>query len=173
MKKIFIKLTIIIIVFLSFNVIKALDEREVLESVVSTSNVESLLVYGGNIEVPTFNITTGTQAHFDTNEGGWYIYENNKWFRVANDYRFNGGTWHYRTQVRIDGTEYKLSYQTSITVDGEEWSFSYCNTCSGEDYSVGWVTSPSYNIEATGNLEFFEREEYHIYTSYIDMEHLQ
>ena len=168
MKKIFIKLTIIIIVFLSFNVIKALDEREVLESVVSTSNVESLLVYGGNIEVPTFNITTGNQAHFDTNEGGWYIYENNKWFRVANDYRFNGGTWHYRTQVRIDGTEYKLSYQTSITVDGEEWSFSYCNTCSGEDYSVGWVTSPSYNIEATGNLEFFEREEYHIYTSYID-----
>lgn len=168
MKKSFIKLTIIFIAFLSFGIVKALDEREVITSVEATSDIESILVYGGNIESPTFNISNGTQAQFEVSESSWHRYENGKWLTVFNGYRFNSGKWYYSMELRLDSDEYKLSSQTSVIVNGEEWSFSYCNSCSGTNYSVGTVTSPSYNLEASGDLEFFKKGSFHIYTNYID-----
>lgn len=168
MKKSFIKLTIIFIAFLSFGIVKALDEREVITSVEATSDIESILVYGGNIESPTFNISNGTQAQFEVSESSWHRYENGKWLTVFNGYRFNSGKWYYSMELRLDSDEYKLSSQTSVIVNGEEWSFSYCNSCSGTNYSVGTVTSPSYNLEASGDLQFFKKGSFHIYTNYID-----
>lgn len=164
------KLFLLFLSFLSFLCfVKASDEREYLTNVVATSNAGSIFVYDSEIATPTFNVTTGSGSYFvNTQEGGWYRYNGERWLKVLNGYNFNSGRWHYRTQLRIDSDEYQFSNQTKVKVDGEEWYFSYCSSCSGSDYSVGWVTSPSYTLDESGVLSFFEREEQRIYNCYIN-----
>ncbi len=173
MKRTFIRLGIIIVLFLCFYNVNALDEREVLTTIEATSNINSIIVYGGIIENPTFNVTVGTEAHFIPGQYDWRIYDadNSRWLSRELGYNFNSGKWDYRVQICIDGEagkSYKLNNQTKVRVDGEDWSFSYSSADSGTDYSCGTAYSTNYILEPTGELNFFPYEGYRIFINYIN-----
>ena len=173
MKRTFIRLGIIIVLFLCFYNVKALDEREALTTIEATSNINSIIVYGGIIENPTFNVTVGTEAHFIPGQYDWRIYDadNSRWLSRELGYNFNSGKWDYRVQICIDGEagkSYKLNNQTKVRVDGEDWLFSYSSADSGTDYSCGTAYSTNYILEPTGELNFFPYEGYRIFINYIN-----
>ena len=71
MKKIFKGFLVFMMIFSFIAKYKALDEREVLTEIVVTSNTSSIPNYKGVIASPVFNITSGSEAHFDTSQGFW------------------------------------------------------------------------------------------------------
>ena len=68
MKKIFKGFLVFMMIFSFIAKYKALDEREVLTEIVVTSNTSSIPNYKGVIASPVFNITSGSEAHFDTSQ---------------------------------------------------------------------------------------------------------
>ena len=170
MKKKFAYLFILFILLLPVCIVKA-DGKTLVSNVVATSNIDSLLVYGSDLETPTFTVTDGVQAHVDTSEFGWYKYENNKWMRRSNGYPLSSGKWQFRAKLIIDGdyaSSYILGNQTTFKVNDVNWTYSYRSTLSNSDTSVAYVYSPEYNIDVTGEFEFFAHEKYRIYRTYIN-----
>ena len=122
-------------------------DREELMLIDATSNISSIIGYNKNIEIPTFNITTGSEANFATTNGGWYKYNGTKWERVLSG-KFTPGRWHYYTELRVDhdyGFTHVLSDSATVNVDGYNWSMDSVSI--SPDYSYAWVTSPEYEVK--------------------------
>ncbi len=169
MRRIIKYLFLFAIVLLPVCIVNADDRAEVISLVEATSDVDTIPVYTGEIKRPTFTITEGTQAHFDFSQSGWYKKENTKWIKQEDGFRFDSGSWQYRAILKIDGDEgvsYMLNSQSKLKVNGVEWTFDYRTSLSEGTDTAGYIYSPTYNIEATGELEFFAKSKYVIYKSY-------
>ena len=128
------------------------DSRTKVNKVEGTSDISTILVYGGAYKKPTVNVTTGAPAHFEINSG------NGNWLKKNSaggwDYytgaTFTEGTYKFQCQVRIDkpeGLTHMLdSAGVTVTVDGVAWT---TGTPDVENhYSCVWVNSPEYTVTA-------------------------
>ena len=126
------------------------DSRTKVNKVEGTSDISTILVYGGAYNKPTVTVTTGAPAYFNINSG------NGKWLKKNSagswDYytgaTFTEGTYKFQCQVRIDGaaglTHVLDSAGVTVTVDGTAWT---TDTVSVDDtYSCVWVHSPEYTV---------------------------
>jgi len=157
------KLLLFLLLFsFCFNV-KAL---EVITDVEATSNISDIIEYASVIEKPTFNVSVGEGINFiDDDDASWEYYNGSKWVSVFDGYRFNSGRWRYKAKLDVVGNAHEthtLRSQTTVKVNGEEWNFSYCSSCDVK----GTAYSPVFNVDASGNLEFFMKDTYFIYTSF-------
>ncbi|MBQ9534869.1 MAG: hypothetical protein IJU78_03375, partial [Clostridia bacterium] len=137
------------------------EERTKVTNIVATSNTSSIAIYGSEIRVPTFNITTGNEAHFATANGGWLKKNGDSWERCEGV--FSAGIWKYCTQIRIDersgyGATHVLDASATVKVDGVNWAFEGLSI--SDSYSMAWVTSPEFVIEETigDELVFYSQD---------------
>ena len=128
------------------------DSRTKVNKVEGTSDISTILVYGGAYNKPTVTVTTGAPAYFNINSG------NGKWLKknsagvweIYTGATFTEGTYKFDCQVRIDkaaGLTHVLdSAGVTVTVDGTAWT---TDTVSVDDtYSCVWVHSPEYTVTA-------------------------
>mgnify|MGYP002601378441 CR=1 FL=1 len=126
------------------------DSRTKVNKVEGTSDISTILVYGGAYNKPTVTVTTGAPAYFNINSG------NGKWLKknsagvweIYTGATFTEGTYKFDCQVRIDkaaGLTHVLdSAGVTVTVDGTAWT---TDTVSVDDtYSCVWVHSPEYTV---------------------------
>lgn len=126
------------------------DSRTKVNKVEGTSDISTILVYGGAYKKPTVAVKTGAPAHFEINSG------NGDWLKKNSaggwDYytgaTFTEGTYKFQCQVRIDkpeGFTHVLdSAGVTVTVDGAAWT---TDSPSVDDtYSCVWVHSPEYTV---------------------------
>ena len=126
--------------------------RTKISEVAGTSDLSTILVYGGAFNKPTVTVTTGTPAYFNINSG------NGKWLKknsagsweLYTGATFTEGTYKFQCQVRIDGaaglTHVFDSAGVTVTVDGVAWT---TGTPDVENhYSLVWVQSPEYTVTA-------------------------
>ena len=125
-------------------------DRTKVSEVAGTSDLSTILVYGGAYKKPTVNVTTGAPAHFEINSG------NGNWLKKNSaggwDYytgaTFTEGTYKFDCQVRIDdaaGLTHVLdSAGVTVTVDGVAWTTGTPEVY--DDYSLVGVNSPEYTV---------------------------
>ena len=128
------------------------DSRTKVSEVAGTSDLSTILVYGGAYKKPTVNVTTGAPAYFNINSA------NGKWLKKNSagdwDYytgaTFTEGTYKFDCQVRIDGaaglTHVLDSAGVTVTVDGVAWTTGTPDV--DDDYSLVGVNSPEYTVTA-------------------------
>ena len=115
-----------------------------------TSDISTILVYGGAYKKPTVTVTTGAPAHFDIDSGNGNWFKKNSagvWERYTGA-TFTEGAYQFHCQVRIDGaaglTHMLDSAGVTVTVDGAAWT---TGTPDVENhYSCVWVDSPEYTV---------------------------
>ena len=127
-------------------------DRTKVNKVEGTSDISTILVYGGAYKKPTVTVTTGAPAYFNINSG------NGKWLKKNSagdwDYytgaTFTEGTYKFDCQVRIDdaaGLTHMLdSAGVTVTVDGAAWTTGTPDV--DDDYSLVGVNSPEYTVTA-------------------------
>ena len=125
-------------------------DRTKVSEVAGTSDISTILVYGGAFNKPTVTVTTGTPAYFNINSG------NGRWLKKNStgdwDYyteaTFTEGTYKFDCQVRIDKaaglTHVFDSAGVTVTVDGVAWTTKTPDVES--HYSLVWVDSPEYTV---------------------------
>ena len=125
-------------------------DRTKVSEVAGTSDISTILVYGGAYKKPTVTVTTGAPAYFNINSG------NGKWLKKNSaggwDYytepTFTEGTYKFDCQVRIDGaaglTHVLDSAGVTVTVDGAAWTTGTPDVY--DDYSLVGVSSPEYTV---------------------------
>ena len=128
------------------------DSRTKVSEVAGTSDIATILAYGGAFNKPTVTVTTGSPAYFNINSG------NGRWLKKNStgdwDYytepTFTEGTYKFDCQVRIDGaaglTHVFDSAGVTVTVDGVAWTTGTPDVY--DDYSLVGVTSPEYTVTA-------------------------
>ena len=128
------------------------DSRTKVSEVAGTSDISTILVYGGAYKKPTVTVTTGAPAYFNINSG------NGKWLKknsagvweIYTGATFTEGTYKFDCQVRIDkpaGLTHVLdSAGVTITVDGVAWTTS--TPIVGDTFSYMGVGSPEYTVTA-------------------------
>ena len=128
------------------------DSRTKVSEVAGTSDISTILVYGGAYKKPTVNVTTGAPAYFNINSGnGKWLKKNSAgaWERYTGA-TFTEGTYIFDCQVRIDdaaGLTHVLdSAGVTVTVDGVAWTTGTPDVY--DDYSLVGVTSPEYTVTA-------------------------
>ena len=117
-----------------------------------TSDLSTILVYGGAYKKPTVTVTTGAPAYFciDSGNGDWFKKNSaGSWERYT-EATFTEGTYIFHCQVRIDGaaglTHMLDSAGVTVTVDGAAWT---TDTPDVENhYSCVWADSPEYTVTA-------------------------
>ena len=126
------------------------DSRTKVSEVAGTSDISTILVYGGAFNKPTVTVTTGAPAYFNINSG------NGKWLKKNStgdwDYytepTFTEGTYKFDCQVRIDdaaGLTHMLdSAGVTVTVDGVAWTTGTPDVY--DDFSLVGVSSPEYTV---------------------------
>ena len=126
------------------------DSRTKISEVAGTSDISTILAYGGAYKKPTVTVTTGAPAYFNINSG------NGKWLKKNSagdwDYytgaTFTEGTYKFDCQVRIDkpaGLTHMLdSAGVTVTVDGVAWTTGTPEVY--DDYSLVGVNSPEYTV---------------------------
>ena len=126
------------------------DSRTKVNKVEGTSNISTILVYGGEYKKPTVSVTTGAPAYFNINSGnGNWLKKNSAgiWERYTGA-TFTEGTYIFDCQVRIDdaaGLTHVLdSAGVTVTVDGVAWTTSTPYVY--DDYSLVGVSSPEYTV---------------------------
>ena len=104
------------------------DSRTKVSEVAGTSDISTILVYGGAYKKPTVTVTTGAPAYFNINSGnGKWLKKNSAgaWERYTGA-TFTEGTYIFDCQVRIDdaaGLTHVLdSAGVTVTVDGVAWT---------------------------------------------------
>ena len=125
-------------------------DRTKVSEVAGTSDLSTMLVYGGAYKKPTVTVTTGAPAHFDIDSGNGSWFKKNSagsWERYT-EATFTEGTYKFHCQVRIDGaaglTHMLDSAGITVTVDGAAWT---TDTIFVEDtYSCVWADSPEYTV---------------------------
>lgn len=126
------------------------DSRTKVSEVAGTSDISTILVYGGAYKKPTVNVTTGAPAYFNINSGnGKWLKKNSAgaWERYTGA-TFTEGTYIFDCQVRIDdaaGLTHVLdSAGVTVTVDGVAWTTGTPDVY--DDYSLVGVSSPEYTV---------------------------
>ena len=126
------------------------DSRTKVSEVAGTSDISTILVYGGAFNKPTVTVTTGAPAYFNINSGnGKWLKKNSAgaWERYTGA-TFTEGTYMFDCQVRIDkpaGLTHMLdSAGVTVTVDGVAWTTGTPDVY--DDYSLVGVTSPEYTV---------------------------
>ena len=126
------------------------DRRTKVSEVAGTSDISTILVYGGAYKKPTVTVTTGSPAYFNINSG------NGRWLKKNStgdwDYytepTFTEGTYKFDCQVRIDGaaglTHVFDSAGVTVTVDGAAWTTGTPDVY--DDFSLVGVSSPEYTV---------------------------
>lgn len=152
------------------------DGRTIVSKVVASSNIDEMLGYGKPYTRgdTTFSTTLGSPAYLLSNEsnGDWERLVDGKWVQYR-DSTFVEGTYHFDSQVRIDGdavATHKLSEKISVTVDGRPWSIGKVHNF--DTYSSVSVTSPDYIVEKPEQvpLVFSDNENLDIKTPYVGRE---
>ena len=131
-------------------------DRTKVNKVEGTSDLSTILVYGGAYKKPTVTVTTGAPAYFciDSGNGDWFKKNSaGSWERYT-EATFTEGTYIFHCQVRIDGaaglTHMLDSAGVTVTVDGVAWT---AGTPDVEDhYSCVWVDSPEYTVTAPAGI---------------------
>ena len=129
------------------------DSRTKVSEVAGTSDISTILVYGGAYKKPTVTVTTGAPAYFniDSGNGSWFKKNSaGAWERYTGA-TFTEGTYQFHCQVRIDGaaglTHMLDSAGVTVTVDGAAWT---TDTPDVENhYSCVWADSPEYTVTAS------------------------
>ena len=138
-------------------------DRTKVSEVAGTSDISTILVYGGAYKKPTVTVTTGTPAYFNIGyANGHWLKKNSAgiWERYTGA-TFTEGTYKFDCQVRIDkaaGLTHVLdSAGVTITVDGVAWTtdtpvvrdtFSYINVNSPE-FTVTSPSATTYTVTVT------------------------
>ncbi len=125
-------------------------DRTKVNKVEGTSDISTILVYGGAFNKPTVTVTTGAPAYFDIGySNGHWLKKNSAgiWKRYT-EATFTEGTYKFECQVRIDGaaglTHVLDSAGVTVTVDGVAWTTSTPKVY--DDYSLVVVDSPEYTV---------------------------
>ena len=128
------------------------DSRTKVSEVAGTSDISTILVYGGAYKKPTVTVTTGALAYFDIG------YSNGNWLKKnsAGDWEryteatFTEGTYKFECQVRIDGaaglTHVLDSAGVTVTVDGVAWTTD--TPLVADTFSYLYAGSPEYTVTA-------------------------
>ena len=126
------------------------DSRTKVSEVAGTSDIATILAYGGAFNKPTVTVTTGAPAYFNINSGNGDWFKKNStgsWERYTGA-TFTEGTYIFDCQVRIDdaaGLTHMLdSAGITVTVDGVAWTTGTPDVY--DDYSLVGVTSPEYTV---------------------------
>ena len=144
------------------------DSRTKVSEVAGTSDISTILVYGGAYKKPTVTVTTGAPAYFNINSG------NGKWLKknsagvweIYTGATFTEGTYKFDCQVRIDGaaglTHVFDSAGVTVTVDGAAWTTGTPDVY--DDYSLVGVSSPEYTVTAPAGtpLAFAKKDTWNI-----------
>ena len=131
------------------------DDRTVVSTIVATSNIDSVPIAGQDIEAPTFTVTQGSPAYFETGMGHWSKKEGENWVRYDSGV-FTPGTWRYYTQFRIDGssgTTHVLATNPTVRVNGVAWTVVGTSSV-GTNFSYNNARSPEYTVTDNGELLF-------------------
>ena len=125
-------------------------DRTKVSEVAGTSDISTILVYGGAYNKPTVTVTTGAPARFNINSGNGDWFKKNSagsWERYTGA-TFTEGTYMFHCQVRIDDaaglTHVFDSAGVTVTVDGAAWSADTPDVY--DDYSLVIVDSPEYTV---------------------------
>ena len=126
------------------------DSRTKVSEVAGTSDISTILVYGGAYKKPTVTVTTGAPAYFNINSGNGHWLKKNSagdWERYTGA-TFTEGTYKFACQVRIDkaaGLTHVLdSAGVTVTVDGAAWTTGTVDV--NDTYSYVWAESPEYTV---------------------------
>mgnify|MGYP004518468065 CR=1 FL=1 len=126
--------------------------RTKVSEVAGTSDISTILVYGGAYKKPSVTVTTGAPAFFTINSGNgdWLKKNSAGSWELYTGATFTEGTYKFQCQVRIDGaaglTHVFDSAGVTVTVDGVAWT---AGTPDVENhYSLVWVQSPEYTVTA-------------------------
>ena len=126
------------------------DSRTKVSEVEGTSDISTILVYGGAYKKPTVNVTTGAPAFFTINSGNgdWLKKNSAGSWELYTGATFTEGTYKFQCQIRIDDaaglTHVFDSAGVTVTVDGVAWT---AGTPDVENhYSLVWVHSPEYTV---------------------------
>ena len=138
-------------------------DRTKVNKVEGTSDISTILVYGGAFNKPSVTVTTGAPAYFDIGyANGHWLKKNSAgiWERYTGA-TFTEGTYKFDCQVRIDkaaGLTHVLdSAGVTVTVDGVAWTtdtprvadtFSYINVNSPE-FTVTSPSAATYTVTVT------------------------
>ena len=152
----------------NFRIFDSEHPHEVIDTLEATSDVDTILAYGNEIETPTFTVTAGEPAYFDTGMGGWDKLIDGEWKEIRSG-KFTAGEWRFGCQIRIDegGDTYAFSHRPTCTVDGVDWDVSD-GAQVYDTYSYTWVTSPTFTVAGGGELVFNKLGEYDIGNSYVN-----
>lgn len=131
------------------------ETRNVIHSIVATSDKDITPQYNKDITEPKFTIQQGAPAKFSYDTGAWYKKNGDNWEAYTFD-RFMEGTYQYRIQVRIDsedGTKNVLDENgIDITIDDKSWGRG-SSVRLGGNASSGWAVSPEYVVTAPPDAE--------------------
>lgn len=149
------------------------DTRTVVSTITATSNVDDIIGFGKSVVRPTFNITEGSPAYFDTQYSNyWKIKTATGWDNYSGAV-FKEGTYQYVTQIRIDdtaGTTHVLDKNgITVTVNGVKWADKSIPSVS-DTLSYDWVGSKEYEVVAPAGtpLEFVKNNKWDIDSAYIN-----
>ena len=127
------------------------DSRTKVSEVAGTSDLSTILVYGGAYNKPTVTVTTGAPAYFEisVSNGNWLKKNSAGDWDYYTEATFTEGTYKFDCQVRIDGaaglTHVLDSAGVTVTVDGVAWT-----TATSVDvmdtYSYLYVGSPEFTV---------------------------
>ena len=138
-------------------------DRTKVSEVAGTSDISTILVYGGAFNKPSVTVTTGAPAYFNINSsnGDWLKKNSAGTWELYTEATFTEGTYKFDCQVRIDkaaGLTHVLdSAGVTVTVDGVAWTtdtpsvadtFSYLYAGSPE-YTVTKPSATTYTVTVT------------------------
>ena len=137
----------------SVNVLPA--DREIITSVTATTDIDEILVYGGEYKIPTYTVDSPATFLNHSSMYAWEIKVGDEWQEFEGDY-FLDGTYRIKTQVRIDdeaGRNYMFDAENvlPVTVDGQNWNSTDDKPGVYDTYSYMWVQSPEFTIEKPEN----------------------
>ena len=125
-------------------------DRTKVNKVEGTSDISTILVYGGAYKKPTVTVTTGAPAYFNIgySNGNWLKKNSAGVWEIYTGATFTEGTYKFDCQVRIDkaaGLTHVLdSAGVTVTVDGTAWTAGTPRVY--DDYSYVWAESPEYTV---------------------------
>ena len=132
--------------------VKDPSTRTKINNIVATSNIDSILVYGGQVKNPTFTVTEGSPAYFNVGGSGHWIKKEGEEWKKYEGKTFTEGTYKYEVQIRIAGeagtTHVLDSNGITATVDGNKWAENSIPKVT-DTYSYDWAYSKEYVITET------------------------
>ncbi|WP_215492027.1 stalk domain-containing protein [Fenollaria sporofastidiosus] len=143
------------------------DRIKVTEIEATATNMEP--VFGNSVSSePTFTVTKGTEAHFNTIMGDWKKKNVETGKFEHGDETITAGTWRYEVQIRVDGaygTTHVLDNNFTVKVNGELWTteMGLVDT----NFSFGHAYSPEFTVEEPAiDLTFYDSYTFDITTVY-------